>query len=131
MKKDGLMNSKIISEITKLGHTEMLCIADCGLPIPKEVDCIDVSVVQGIPTFLDVLDAVREELVIESFVLAEEIVEGNGDLLKEIGDRFQGIPYKTVTHEDFKEMTKNAKCIVRTGENSSYANILLVGGVNF
>ena len=41
------------------------------------------------------------------------------------------MPVKKVFHEEFKKLTENAKCIVRTGENSSYANVILVGGVNF
>lgn len=131
MKKDRLLNRDIVYEVAALGHTEYMCIADCGLPIPKGVRVIDVSVQAGTPCFLEVLDAVREELVVESIVLASEIDEKNPSLSKEMNDRFDGNPIKKVSHEEFKEMTKNAKCIIRTGEVKPYANVLLVGGVNF
>ncbi len=131
MKKDRLLNRDIVYEVAALGHTEYICIADCGLPIPKGVRVIDVSVKAGTPTFLEVLDAVSEELVVESIVLASEIDEKNAPLFGEINKRFGDRPIKKVSHEDFKEMTKNAKCVIRTGEVKPYANVLLVGGVNF
>lgn len=131
MKKDRLLNRDIVYEVAALGHTEYICIADCGLPIPKGVRVIDLSVRAGIPRFLEVLDAVREELVVESIVLASEIDENNPALSEQMNDRFSDCPIKKVSHEDFKDLTKNAKCIIRTGEVKPYANVLLVGGVNF
>ena len=70
MKCDRLLNREIIAEVAALGHTEYLVIADCGLPVPKGVKSIDVSITAGTPSFLDVLNAVSEELVIESVILA-------------------------------------------------------------
>ncbi|MEG1269322.1 MAG: RbsD/FucU domain-containing protein, partial [Oscillospiraceae bacterium] len=55
MKKDRLLNSAIIAQIAGLGHTEYLCIADCGLPIPKDTKVIDISITAGNPSFLNVL----------------------------------------------------------------------------
>ena len=86
---------------------------------------------KGDPKFLDVLDVVREELVIESLILATEIDDKNPKLLKELQERFGEMPVEKVAHEEFKKLTEKAKCVIRTGENSSYANVILVGGVNF
>jgi D-ribose pyranase len=36
-----------------------------------------------------------------------------------------------VTHDEFKQLSKGARAIVRTGECSPYANIILVAGVVF
>ena len=73
MKKDRIKNPMILKEIAALGHTEYLCIADCGLPIPSGVTVVDISLTAGIPGFMDVLEAVNTELVTESYILAEEI----------------------------------------------------------
>ena len=108
MKKDRLLNPEIISAIASLGHTEYFCIGDCGLPIPQGVKVIDISLVGGNPRFLDVVDAVREELVIESTILASEIDEKNPTLAKEMEQRFGALPCKKVSHEQFKELTKRA-----------------------
>lgn len=131
MKRDRLLNREIVAEVAALGHTEYLCIADCGLPVPKGVKVIDISITAGKPAFLDVLDAVREELVVESIILASEIDDKNKPLSKEMEDRFGDMTIEKVPHEEFKKLTEKAKCIIRTGETRSYANVILVGGVNF
>ncbi len=131
MKKDRLLNRDIIYEVAALGHTEYICIADCGLPIPKDVPVIDISIKAGNPKFLDVLDAVCEELVVESIILASEIDEKSPALAGEMKKRFGEEVTEKVPHEDFKKLTQKAKCIIRTGETTSYANVILVGGVNF
>lgn len=131
MKCDRLLNKEIVAEVAALGHTEYFVICDCGLPIPKGVKCIDISVKAGYPSYLEVLDAVLDELVVESVVLASEIDEKNAPLAEQMNARFGNMPMVKVPHEEFKRMTKDAKCIVRTGETTSFANIILVGGVNF
>ena len=131
MKCDRLLNKEIIAEVAALGHTEYFVICDCGLPIPKGVKCIDISVTAGYPSFLKVLDAVAEELVVESVILASEIDEKSAPLSAEMNARFGDRPMLKVPHEEFKALTKDAKCIIRTGETTSYANVILVGGVNF
>jgi D-ribose pyranase len=48
--------------------------------------------------------------------------------LKEVlGD----IPIEMVSHLILKEMTRNARAVVRTGEFTPYANVILVSGVTF
>lgn len=131
MKKDRLLNPHILEAVAALGHTEYLCIADCGLPVPNGVKVIDVSVTAGVPGFMDVLRTVNQELVTEGYWLASEIQTVNSGLEKEIQTELQGLPMKTVPHEEFKKMTASAKYVIRTGETKSYANIILVGGVNF
>ena len=77
------------------------------------------------------VDALGVVLVIEYTILASEIDEKNPTLAKEMEQRFGALPCKKVSHEQFKELTKRARCIIRTGENTPYANVILVGGVNF
>lgn len=131
MKKEKLLNPKIVAAVAALGHTEYLCIADCGLPIPQSVNLIDVSVSATIPSFIQVLKAVEGELVVESCICASEIDEANPNTLKEMEKILAGKPLKKVPHNDFKKLTNEAKYIIRTGETSPYANVILVGGVNF
>lgn len=131
MKKEKLLNPDIVAAVAALGHTEYLCIADCGLPIPHGVNVIDVSVTATIPSFLQVLKAVESELVIESYICASEIEKANPNTLKQMEEILTGKTAKKIPHEDFKKLTSNAKYIIRTGETSPYANVILVGGVNF
>ena len=41
------------------------------------------------------------------------------------------VPFRRIAHEEFKEMAAKAKTVIRTGETTPYANIILVAGVNF
>ena len=57
MRKTSLLNSNISSVISKMGHTDMLAIGDCGLPIPKETERIDLALIKGVPGFIETLKA--------------------------------------------------------------------------
>ena len=131
MKKDRILNAELMRLISSLGHTQTLVIGDAGLPVPKGVPCIDLSVVQGVPSFRDLLAAVAGELVVESAVYAEEADEKNPEIVSFIRRTLPDIPLAVVPPEKFKQMTKDSMGIIRTGECSAYANIILVGGVNF
>ncbi|WP_195948244.1 D-ribose pyranase [Paraclostridium bifermentans] len=131
MKKSVLINSEISSVISKMGHTDMLTICDSGLPIPKNVERIDLALKHGIPTFLDTLDTVLEELKVEEVIIACEMEEVSTKLYKEIENRFKDIKITKVDHEEFKAVTKDSMAIVRTGEFTPYANIILKSGVVF
>ena len=67
----------------------------------------------------------------ESAIVASEIDEKNPQVWQEISDELRGLPIEKLPHEAFKEYTKRAKYIIRTGETSPYANVILIGGVNF
>ena len=43
MKKNGILNPQLNRVISEMGHRDMLIIADAGLPIPKEVERIDLA----------------------------------------------------------------------------------------
>jgi len=131
MKKLGILNADIASVLAYMGHTDTIAIADCGLPIPKETQRIDLAIRKGLPSFLEVLDAVRDDMVIEKITLAEEIKTHNQEILVKIRERFPNTPIQFVSHESFKALTVHCKAIIRTGEASPYANIILHSGVNF
>ncbi len=131
MKKSVLINSERSSVISKMGHTDMLTICDSGLPIPKNVERIDLALKHGIPTFLDTLDTVLEELKVEEVIIACEMEEVSTKLYKEIENRFKDIKITKIDHEEFKAVTKDSMAIVRTGEFTPYANIILKSGVVF
>lgn len=131
MKKGKLINSELSSVIAKMGHTDLLTICDSGLPIPKDVQRIDLALKRGIPTFLETLETVLEELEVEEIIIANEMEEVSNNLYLEILKKFPHIKITKVKHEKFKCITKNSIAIVRTGEFTPYANIILKSGVVF
>lgn len=131
MKKGKLLNSEISSVISQMGHTDSLTIGDCGLPIPKDVKRIDLALKYGVPSFLDTLDTVLEELCVEEIIIAEEIKEAAEQMYKKILNRFENVKVTVVKHEEFKVMTKDSHTVIRTGECTPYSNIILKSGVVF
>lgn len=131
MKKGKLLNSEISSVISQMGHTDSLTIGDCGLPIPKDVKRIDLALKYGVPSFLDTLDTILEELCVEEIIIAEEIKEAAEQMYKEILNRFENVKVTVVKHEEFKVMTKDSHAVIRTGECTPYSNIILKSGVVF
>lgn len=129
MKKHGILNRELAGRFAKLGHTDKIVIADCGLPIPEGVPCIDLSYKLGEPDFLTILDVVLDDLIVEKTVLAEEIKTKNESLFEELNEKLTDISF--VSHEEFKQMTKEAKFIIRTGETTPFANVILQSGVIF
>ncbi|SCK55809.1 D-ribose pyranase [Variovorax sp. HW608] len=130
MKRTHLLHSDLSHVIASLGHGDMLVLGDAGLPIPEGPRRIDLAVARGIPRLTDVLDAVLSEMEVEHLVIAQEALDP-GDGLPFWFPRSLGITPQTLTHEAFKQRSAAARAIVRTGECTPYANIILVAGVRF
>ena len=133
MKKAGILNSDISRVLSYLGHTDTICIGDCGLPIPDEVERIDLALCFGEPTFMRTLEIVAADMKIEKIVLAEEIKTQNPKVLGEIEALFAGqaIEVEFVTHVELKALTRDCRAVIRTGETTPYANIILQSGCIF
>lgn len=132
MKKGLLLNSHVSKVIARMGHTDSLTISDCGLPIRGNAERIDLALKKGIPDFLSTLDTILEELCIERVLLASEIVTVSPGMHKEILNRLgPDIKIEYVSHEELKKQTEKSVAVVRTGECTSYCNIILYSGVTF
>lgn len=133
MKKLGILNSDISRVLSYMGHTDCIAIGDCGLPIPDEVERIDLALAFGEPTFMRTLEIVAEDMKVEKIVLAEEIKEQNPIVLGKIEEFFkdQEIEVEFVSHTELKKRTHDCKAVIRTGETTPYANIILQSGCIF
>lgn len=130
MKKQGVLHGELSRYIASLGHGQSLVIADYGLPVPAQVPLIDLAVTQGVPSFRDVLSTVLEEYSVEVATVAEELQEEHPELFAEIISMVQA-PLEVISHEVLKERLSAARVIVRTGEFTSYANVILKSSVLF
>jgi len=72
MKRQGILNSDISRVLSYMGHTDRICIGDCGLPIPDEVERIDLSLKFGVPKFMEVLKEIGADMKIEKVILAKK-----------------------------------------------------------
>ena len=133
MKRNGILNSDISRVLSYLGHTDCICIGDCGLPIPDEVERIDLALAFGEPTFMRTLEVVVGDMKVEKIVLAEEIKTQNPDVLRQVEELFAGqnIEVEFVSHVELKERTFDCKAVIRTGDITPYANVILQSGCIF
>lgn len=131
MKKRGILQHELSDLIARMGHTDTLVIADAGLPVPPGVQRIDLAVSGGVPSFMQVLGPLLEDLAVESVIIASEQREVSPSFHNELKGVLGDIPMKEVPHVDFKQMTRDAKAVIRTGEFTYYANIIIVAGVAF
>lgn len=131
MKKSKVINSDISRVIAQMGHFDQLSIGDAGMPVPMTTEKIDLAVDNGIPSFMDVLNNVLEELEVQRIYLAEEIKTENPDMLKKIQERLPETPVTFIPHSEMKVALNDSRAFIRTGEMTPYANILLESGVVF
>ncbi len=127
MQRHGILNSHIAKVLADLGHTDTICIADCGLPVPEGVQKIDLALDFGVPSFEQVVSIIAKHMKSEAVHVAKEIKENNPTAYDFLESTFPSNQYEWIetSHEVFKEATKQCKCIIRTGEASPYANIIL------
>lgn len=127
-----MLNSSIAKVLADLGHTDTIVIGDCGLPVPDGVQKIDLALKPGTPSFLEVVEEVARNMVIEKIEIAAEMQSRNPQVFTALQNLFTEEQWiLDENHEAFKEATKKAKCIIRTGEITPYANIILHSNVFF
>ncbi len=131
MYKSAILNSDLNRIAGDLGHTDRLCIADCGLPVPGGVEKVDLAVKPGLPAFWDVVEELTRHLVVERVVIAQEMAEKNPALYCRLCRHFGDIPIEQVPHAQFKQQTAGCVAVVRTGEMSPFANVILQAGCLF
>lgn len=129
MKRTTLLHAELSHAIACLGHGDMLVIGDVGLPIPPGPRRIDLALTPGIPAVADVLQAVLSEMQVERALIATEAVERAAGALP--GWCALPVAPETVPHEAFKRLCREARVMVRTGECTPYANVILCAGVTF
>ena len=132
MKKCGHLNRELSRVLARMGHTDSLVIADCGLPVPDGVECIDLSIALGEPMFLRVLDSVLADFKAERAVFAAEAKEYNAAVASRAASLSRElVKVEFVAHETLKNLSRQARAVIRTGEATPYANVLLYSGVIF
>ena len=84
-----------------------------------------------------VVDAVlvHAEEDVEELVVASEIHTKNPEVFREMMEVFRVHAMEPkvtkVSHDEFKKLTRSSEAIVRTGECTPYANVILKSGVVF
>ncbi len=133
MKKQGVLNSQLSFVLASLGHKDSVVVCDCGLPIPRDREKVDLALIKNVPRFLDTVKVVLNEIHVEKAIIASELERANPKTYAALMEMLRGIEIEKVAHEVFKEMTvaDGNTAFVRTGEASPFSNVILVSGVDF
>lgn len=126
-RKQGVLNPALAAGLARLGHGHLVVVADYGLPLPREADVVDLTLVHGVPRFTQVLDALLAEIAVEGSLAAAE--SSGTDV--ETWLRERGLTPDLLPHDDLKALLPQARLVVRTGEATPYANVVLRCGVPF
>lgn len=125
MKKRGILHAQLMSELTSLRHNDSIAILDVGMSIPKGATVIDLALVKGIPSFIDTLKAVLNEIIVEKYGIFKPITEHNPEMYQYLNKMMPAQTEVLLAQEEFAEEIKKAKVVVRTAEFGSCCNIIL------
>lgn len=128
MKKSGILHPCLNQLLSKTGHTDLITVCDRGFPVPMELERIDLALVAGIPTVVDVLQAIDAEFIIDTIILTHEMAEASPERYAYLTEHYPHIHFKRVSHQEFKQLCLESRAVVRTGDAVPYANIILVSG---
>jgi D-ribose pyranase len=109
------------------GHTDEILVCDAGYPIPPGLPTVDLAYRPGQAPFLEVVEAVVATIDVEGAVVASDVSAAIGATI----DRFLGFPAERIAHPLLKERARGCRGVVRTGEYTRFANVILTIGVAF
>jgi D-ribose pyranase len=129
MQKTGILNPDLLHLLARIRHTNLLVISDRGFPFWPMIETVDISLVDGIPTVLQVLHAVRTEYDFTQAYMAQEfLAENNSDTQAQFVAALANISVAFEPHVDLKKRVPGAIGLIRTGDTTQYANVILVSG---
>jgi D-ribose pyranase len=128
MKKIGIINAPIASVIAHLEHSDMVTIADAGLPTPATTQRIDLALKPGTPGFLETLEVVLTEMYVEKAYVSEDILSVSPHIYTGIQKLLGNVAIEALSHIEFKNLSGSSKAIIRTGEFTPFANVILMAG---
>ena len=125
----GILNPQILSLLARVRHTNALVIADCGFPFWPELETVDISVVDDLPTVLQLIAAVRANHNFTQAYQAEEFLKNNSASTRaKFTAALKGVPTTYEPHVEFKKRVPHAIGLIRTGDTTQYANTILISG---
>jgi D-ribose pyranase len=127
MLKHGILNPAVNSLLSRVRHTNALVIADRGFPFWPQIETVDLSLVDDIPTVLQVLAAIRPNFGIgQAYMAGEFRVHNTARTRRAFDSALAGIPVAFEPHVEFKRRVPHAIGLLRTGDTTQYANLVLV-----
>ncbi len=124
-----ILNPQIFSLLARVRHTNSLVIADRGFPFWPQIETIDISLMDDVPTVLQVLTAVRAHFHPVQAYMAQEFLDHNTpEIRQKFAQALKDVPTIHEAHVEFKKRVPGAIGLIRSGDTVQYANMILVSG---
>jgi len=124
---NGIVNPDVLSLVGRIRHTNMLVIADAAFPFWPEIETVDISLVKGVPTVLQVVDALLPNWKCGQVLMAAEFKQHNGRKVQAAFARAcRDVNIDFEPHLEFKKRVPRAVGLIRTGDTTAYGNMILV-----
>jgi len=124
-----ILNPHLLSLLARVRHTNALVIADRGFPFWPQIETLDISLTDDVPTVLQVLEAIRHDFRAVAAYMAREFRDHNSSRIRsQFAKALEGISTTHEPHVDFKKRVPSAVGLIRTGDTIQYANIILISG---
>ena len=124
-----ILNPHLLSLLSRVRHTNALVIADRGFPFWPEIETVDISLMDDIPTVLQVLTAIRADFhAVQAYMAREFLRENTPATRVAFAKALKGIPTTFEPHVQFKKRVPGAIGLIRTSDTVQYANTILVSG---
>ncbi|HUZ07417.1 MAG TPA: RbsD/FucU domain-containing protein [Candidatus Paceibacterota bacterium] len=125
----GILNPQILYLLARVRHTNALVIADRGFPFWPQIETVDLSLVDDVPSVLQVIAAARANHNFTQAFQAEEFLKNNAPAVRQkFAAALKGVPTVFEPHIEFKKRVPHAIGLIRTGDTVQYANTILISG---
>jgi D-ribose pyranase len=129
MQEVGIVNRELARVLSAQGHGDLLMVVDAGFAIPKGADVVDISLGENCPMVIDTLKELTKFFSVEKLIFANDTKSVSPTLFDNITKLFgEEVPVEMVTHPQIKELSTKVKAVIRTGDFTAYANVILVSG---
>lgn len=126
MLKTGILNPQLNALLSRVRHTNTLVVADRGFPFWPGVETVDLALVDDCPTVLQVLAALRPNFQLGRAWMAEEfLAQNDARTRRAFAAALRGVPLAHEPHARFKQRVPHAVGLVRTGDTTQFANVIL------
>lgn len=126
---NGILNPALLSLLARFRHTNTLVIADRGFPFWPEVETVDISLIDDVPKVPQVLSAILSSCKVGAAFMAEEFLADQSAGGKEVSAEYRkilaSVSIQFEPHTEFKRRVPSAIGLIRTGDSTQYANIIL------
>ena len=125
MIKTKIINPELLYELALLGHFDKVMICDIGYPIPADANRLDLSLVPGLPSMPQVLEALLSSCVFQGYTIVEDMKDIVPDVYQYVTTTLSKLPHDEVSWEELQAKAADCKLYIRSGENRRKCNVIL------